>query len=276
MKSKLKNNNIFIIAGLIISFMSCKDENVIHSVNQQNLQSSHDYLLFEKTLFDIEREIEHALIATGTTKNLPMYISLNADSTDQDTLIINFGEENYLHLGHLKRGEIISIYNKFIYNSNSQITTTFNNFYINNNLIQGKMYLENNGSNQNGFPEFSLTVDSMSMYTNNGSIDISNGNYIKQLVSGYNTQYQYLDNIYKLTGNAQGNSSNNNNFSLEISDSLNMNLSCFESSSCIITEGISRLIPDGYEERIINYGDSSCDCDINAVIGEDIHPIIIN
>ena len=276
MKSKLKNNNIFIIAGLIISFMSCKDENVIHSVNQQNLQSSHDYLLFEKTLFDIEREIEHALIATGTTKNLPMYISLNADSTDQDTLIINFGEENYLHLGHLKRGEIISIYNKFIYNSNSQITTTFNNFYINNNLIQGKMYLENNGSNQNGFPEFSLTVDSMSMYTNNGSIDISNGNYIKQLVSGYNTQYQYLDNIYKLTGNAQGNSSNNNNFSLEISDSLNMNLSCFESSSCIITEGTSKLIPDGYEERIINYGNNSCDCDINAVVGEDIHPIIIN
>ena len=276
MKSKLKNNNIFIIAGLIISFMSCKDENVIHSVNQQNLQSSHDYLLFEKTLFDIEREIEHAFIATGTTKNLPMYISLNADSTDQDTLIINFGEENYLHLGHLKRGEIISIYNKFIYNSNSQITTTFNNFYINNNLIQGKMYLENNGSNQNGFQEFSLTVDSMSMYTNNGSIDISNGNYIKQLVSGYNTQYQYLDNIYKLTGNAQGNSSNNNNFSLEISDSLNMNLSCFESSSCIITEGTSRLIPDGYEERIINYGNNSCDCDINAVIGEDIHPIIIN
>ena len=276
MKSKLKNNNIFIIAGLIISFMSCKDENVIHSVNQQNLQSSHDYLLFEKTLFDIEREIEHALIATGTTKNLPMYISLNADSTDQDTLIINFGEENYLHLGHLKRGEIISIYNKFIYNSNSQITTTFNNFYINNNLIQGKMYLENNGSNQNGFQEFSLTVDSMSIYTNNGSIDISNGNYIKQLVSGYNTQYQYLDNIYKLTGNAQGNSSNNNNFSLEISNSLNMNLSCFESISCIITEGTSRLIPDGYEERIINYGNNSCDCDINAVIGEDIHPIIIN
>ena len=75
MKSKLKNNNIFIIAGLIISFMSCNDENVIHSLNQQNLQSSHDYLLFEKTLFDIEREIEHALIATGTTKNLPMYIS---------------------------------------------------------------------------------------------------------------------------------------------------------------------------------------------------------
>ena len=275
MKSKLKNN-ILIVIALIISSVSCKDENVVHSVNQQNLQSSHDYLLFEKTLFDIEREIEHALIATGTTKNLPMYISLNADSTDQDTLIINFGEENYLHLGHLKRGEIISIYNKFIYNSNSQITTTFNNFYINNNLIQGKMYLENNGSNQNGFPEFSLTVDSMSMYTNNGSIDISNGNYIKQLVSGYNTQYQYLDNIYKLTGNAQGNSSNNNNFSLEISNSLNMNLSCFESSSCIITEGTSRLIPDGYEERIINYGDNSCDCDINAFIGEDIHPIIIN
>ena len=276
MKRKLKNNCILIISILIISFTSCKDENVIHSVNQQNLQSSHDYVLFEKTLFDIEREIEHALISTGTTKNLPLYISLNTDSTDQDTLIINFGEENYLHLGHLKRGEIISIYDKFIYNSDAQISTTFNNFYINNNLIQGKMQLKNNGYNQNGFSEFSLTVDSMSMFTNNGSIDMLSGNYIKELVSGYNTQYQYLDNIYKITGNALGNSSNNNNFSIEISDSLNLNLSCFESSSCVVTGGTSMLIPDGYEERIINYGDNTCDCDINAIIGGDVHPIIIN
>ena len=276
MKRKLKNNCILIISILIISFTSCKDENVIHSVNQQNLQSSHDYVLFEKTLFDIEREIEHALIATGTTKNLPLYISLNVDSTDQDTLIINFGEENYLHLGHLKRGEIISIYNNFIYNSDAQISTTFNNFYINNNLIQGKMQLTNNGFNQNGFSEFSLTIDSMSMFTNNGSIDMLSGNYIKEMVSGNNTQYQYLDNIYKVTGNALGNSSNNNNFSVEISDSLNMNLSCFESSSCIVTGGTSKLIPDGYEERIINYGDNKCDCDVNAIIREDVHPIIIN
>lgn len=276
MKRKLKNNGILIVSILIISFMSCKDENVIHSVNQQNLQSSHDYVLFEKTLFDIEREIEHALIATGTTKNLPLYISLNVDSTDQDTLIINFGEENYLHLGHLKRGEIISIYNNFIYNSDAQISTTFNNFYINNNLIQGKMQLTNNGFNQNGFSEFSLTIDSMSMFTNNGSIDMLSGNYIKEMVSGNNTQYQYLDNIYKVTGNALGNSSNNNNFSVEISDSLNMNLSCFESSSCIVTGGTSKLIPDGYEERIINYGDNKCECDVNAIIGEDVHPIIIN
>ena len=276
MKRKLKNNGILIVSILIISFMSCKDENVIHSVNQQNLQSSHDYVLFEKTLFDIEREIEHALIATGTTKNLPLYISLNVDSTDQDTLIINFGEENYLHLGHLKRGEIISIYNNFIYNSDAQISTTFNNFYINNNLIQGKMQLTNNGFNQNGFSEFSLTIDSMSMFTNNGSIDMLSGNYIKELVSGYNTQYQYLDNIYKITGNALGNSSNNNNFSIKISDSLNLNLSCFESSSCVVTGGTSMLIPDGYEERIINYGDNTCDCDINAIIGGDVHPIIIN
>jgi len=276
MKRKLTNNSILIVSILIISFISCKDENVIHSVNQQNLQSSHDYVLFEKTLFDIEREIEHALIATGTTKNLPLYISLNVDSTDQDTLIINFGEENYLHLGHLKRGEIISIYNNFIYNSDAQISTTFNNFYINNNLIQGKMQLTNNGFNQNGFSEFSLTIDSMSMFTNNGSIDMLSGNYIKEMVSGNNTQYQYLDNIYKVTGNALGNSSNNNNFSVEISDSLNMNLSCFESSSCIVTGGASKLIPDGYEERIINYGDNKCDCDVNAIIGEDVHPIIIN
>ena len=55
-----------------------------------------------------------------------------------------------------------------------------------------------------------------------------------------------------------------------------MNLSGGESSSSMITEGIARWIPEGYEERIIKYGNNSCDCDITAFIGVYIHPIIIN
>lgn len=276
MKKIFQNKIILISTVLIVSFISCQDENVVYTTNPQNLQSSHDYLLFEKTLFNIEREIEHAFISTGTTKSFPTYTTLNSDSADQDTLIIYFGEENYLHLGQLKRGEIVSIYNKFIYNENANINTTFNNFYINNNLIQGKIQLENDGANQNGYSEFSLTIDSISMYTNNGSIDIISAIYTKELIGGFNTEYQYLDNIYKVTGNALGNSSNNNNFSVDITDSLYINLSCFEIGDCVITKGLSRLNPDGLDERLLDYGNNTCDCDINAIIGEDIYPIILN
>jgi len=102
MKKKIKKN-IFIKYVLIICLINvgCKDENLRENLDQRNIQASHDYLLIEKTIIDLEREIEHAFIATQTTKNLPYYTSLNNDTSNQDTLIINFGDENFLHLGHL-------------------------------------------------------------------------------------------------------------------------------------------------------------------------------
>ena len=98
MKKKIKKN-IFIQYILIICLINigCQDENLRDNLDQRNIQASHDYLLIEKTIVDIEREIEHAFIATQTTKNLPNYISLNSDTSNQDTLIINFGDENFLH-----------------------------------------------------------------------------------------------------------------------------------------------------------------------------------
>ena len=125
--------NILLASAILI--FSCKDENTLENLNQRNLQASQDYLLIEKTIVDIEREIEHAFISTQTTKDLPNYIILNNDTSNQDTLIINFGDENFLHLGHIKRGEINIIFNQFLYNSGAIINTTFTEFYINNKIF---------------------------------------------------------------------------------------------------------------------------------------------
>jgi len=276
MKNIIKKNN-FIKYALLISLitMGCQDENLKDNLDQRNLQACHDYLLFEKTVIDIEREIEHAFIATQTTKNLPNYTSLNNDTSNQDTLIINFGEDNFLHLGHLKRGEIIIIYNKFLYDMNSIISTTFSDFYINNNLLQGSMTSENSGINQEGNLEFNLEINNMSLNTENGIINL-NGAFTKELVSGSSSQYQYLDNIYHVLGSAEGNSVNNNNFIINITDTLKYNLSCFESSSCIITKGKVTINPSIYNERLLDYGDEYCDCEVSAIIEGENYPLILN
>ena len=276
MKNIIKKNN-FIKYALLISLitMGCQDENLKDNLDQRNLQACHDYLLFEKTVIDIEREIEHAFIATQTTKNLPNYTSLNNDTSNQDTLIINFGEDNFLHLGHLKRGEIIIIYNKFLYDMNSIISTTFSDFYINNNLLQGSMTSENSGINQEGNLEFNLEINNMSLNTENGIINL-NGAFTKELVSGSSSQYQYLDNIYHVLGSAEGNSVNNNNFIINITDTLKYNLSCFESSSCIITKGKVTINPSIYNERLLDYGGEYCDCEVSAIIEGENYPLILN
>ena len=276
MKKIIKKNN-FIKYTLLFSLITlgCQDENLKDNLDQRNLQACHDYLLFEKTVIDIEREIENAFIATQTTKNLPNYTSLNSDTSNQDTLIINFGEDNFLHLGHLKRGEIIIIYNKFLYDINSIISTTFSDFYINNNLLQGSMTSENSGVNQEGNLEFNLEINNMSLNTENGIINL-NGTFTKELVSGSSSQYQYLDNIYHVLGSAEGNSVNNNNFSINITDTLKYNLSCFESSSCIITKGQVTINPSIYNERLLDYGGEACDCEVSAIIDGENYPLILN
>ena len=68
---------VSILTLIIITSFSCKDENVLDNLDQNNLQACHDYLLIEKTIIDIEREIEHAFISTQTTKNIPNYITIN-------------------------------------------------------------------------------------------------------------------------------------------------------------------------------------------------------
>ena len=276
MKKLFKQSYITIFILIITSIMfSCQDDNLLENLDQNNLQACHDYALIEKTIVDIEREIEHAFISTQTTKNLPNYISLNNDTSNQDTLIINFGEDNFLHLGHIKRGEIIIIYNKFLYDNGANISTTFTDFYINNNLVQGNIVLSNIGFNENENLEFSLEINNLSLNTENGIINLS-GNYNKEMVEGFSTQYQYLDNVYHVSGNATGNSVNNNSFNINISDSTIHNLSCFQTSSCIITKGLTQVNPSIYDQRILDYGNGNCDCEISAIIEEENYPLIIN
>jgi hypothetical protein len=233
------------------------------------------YAKAEKTLIDIERVVESSFIATGTTKNCPSYTTRNINNSNTDTLIIDFGEVNCVNLNQLKRGKIIAIYSGYLHDSSAIINTTFNNFYINNNLIQGNMVLENLGLNINENYAFNLEVNNLSITTNNGIINL-NADYKKELIAGSTTKYQYLDDIYLITGSAIGNSVNGNDFNMLITDSLLVNNSCIESSSCIITKGKSKISPVGYQERTLDYGNNLCDCKINAEINNNSYLIVIN
>ena len=279
MKSKMKKFNmkkLLLVTVLIItSIYSCKDDNVIDNLEQQNLQSSSDYLLAEKILIDIQRIVENSLISTGTTKDCPTYTSKNNDPLNTDTLITNFGEVNCLHLDHLNRGKIITIYSAYIHDSSAIINNTFDNFYFNNNLIQGNIVLENLGTNSNQEYVYNLDINNLSITTNNGIINL-NANYKKILISGQSTKYQYQDDIYLITGSATGNSVNGNDFNMLVTDSLLLNNSCIESSSCVITKGKSTISPVGYKDRKLDYGNNLCDCNISAEINNDTHLIVIN
>ena len=61
---------------------------------------------------------------------------------------------------------------------------------------------------------------------------------------------------------------NGNGFTTNINKPLLLDLSCYGSSPCLITNGQTIINPDNYSDRIINYGDSLCDCIFKISINE--------
>ena len=62
-------------------------------------------------------------------------------------------------------------------------------------------------------------------------------------------------------------------FTMTIIDTLNINLGCLP--SCIITSGTAQISHYGYTDRIVNYNDSLCNCNVNVIIDGTTYPIVI-
>ena len=259
-------NTFLALCSIAVLLYACKDEDV----GLVSTQATQDHLLAEQTFNDVGIIVKEAFFANGINKSYPKYTIMDINSSNADTLVINYGPDNRPYLSSiLKRGKIIVTYTGKYRDSLAVITSTFDNYYINNNLIQGERVVTNQGRDSVGNMGFTIEVNNVSIVTSNGIINWSS-NRTKKWVNGQNTS-NTSDDRYKITGSANGIGVNNNSFSTEITDALNMDLDCLP--SCVIKSGTAKISPNGYADRIINYGDSLCDCNFDITINGTNYPI---
>ena len=258
---------------LTILLHSCKEGDVITTPELTSTQASQDNLTAESIFNDIGRIIEEGLINNGQNKGCPSYNLMNSNNSDIDTLIIDFGSgECPPNYGKIRTGKIIVTYTGKYNDSASVTTSTFDNYYVNNNLVEGERIITNNGRNINGNLWFTIDINNASITTPiNGTINWQS-NRNREWIEGEETQFYILDDKYRVTGTSNGNGMNGNNFIIEISDALDVDLSCLP--SCIIKSGTAIVSPEGYPERLIDYGDSLCDCNIDIIINGSTYPIL--
>ena len=136
---------ILTLTILTILFFGCREENIINNPELSSTQASQDHLTAESIFNDIDLVIKEGFINNGEAKSCPNYNLMNTDTSDIDTLIIDFGNSNCLNNGKLRRGVINVIFSGRYTDSSSVISSTFNNYYINNNLVQGEVVIINQG-----------------------------------------------------------------------------------------------------------------------------------
>lgn len=272
----MKTHRLFLSTFLLSFFIliSCQEDKIIET----GTVTSQDYIFAENLFNDVGRIVEDAFYDNGESKTCPSYTLMNADTSDMDTIVVNFGDgipDDCLSYGKERRGKIIITYTGKYRDSLSVINTTFDHYYINDNWIQGTRRVTNNGRNSNGNVNYSIEIIDASI-TGIGTIhweSIRN----REWIEGFSTFSNPFDDKYIVSGSANGNSSSGQNFEIDITEDLYINLSCFQKNTCIITSGQVELIPEGFSNRTINYGDKdSCDCNYSVTLNEDEYFIVVN
>jgi hypothetical protein len=194
----------------------------------------------------------YAILSTCAQLQFDTVNHLNPDS-----ILVNFGTNDCLCLdGRNRRGSILIIYTGKYKDSLTVITITPQNYFVEDNAIEGSKSITNLGHNASGHLVYSFS-DQLKITKPNGSKVSWNCQRQREWVFGENTPYYWPDDVYHLTGSSSGVASNGNSFSSEITTPLVriMQLGCRKH----FVSGVITLKPLAKPERILDYGSGVCD-----------------
>ncbi len=250
---------LFTVVLLLFYMQSCKKS------SQEDISYASDHTAAEQAFNDIQSIGDQAasLATSGTMdyKTTATTISGCATVTKEPGIItIDFGNTNCeCKDGRARRGKIIITYNGGYLDSGSVRTTTFDNFYQNDNKITGTKTVTYMGFNKAGQPYYKVHID--------GSVTLKSGGTITTVwdrertwTEGYNTPGDKSDDVFKTTGT--GTITRPNGSVMDI----NISLPLITAASCRWVEAGTVLfsLPGG-KTKALNYGDIP-ECDDSAKI----------
>jgi hypothetical protein len=261
MKTRNISLLVLLFAANFFLFTACNKDN--NTTNTKETAVDQNSILAERTFNDIGNYTSTAMSAgksmlkSGQTVMSPdascLQISLDLTS-EPNRLILDFGTVNCMcEDGFNRRGKIIVSFASGFNDSLTTLTTTLENFAVNDNVINGTRILKNKGHNAAGNLNWDVTVDgSIVLASGEGTITYQAA-HNTELIEGENTP-AYTDNVYSITGSANGTAITGQAFSMLITTPLISKMTCG-----YFVSGIVDITPAAEPLRTLNYGNGDCD-----------------
>lgn len=266
------------VAVISVVFISCKKEK---DDDDKETTSSKDNALAEGTYNDVANIADQASTGSlstylapdnsGYKSMLSTCATVTRDTISVPRLItIDFGSTNCLCSdGRYRRGIINVSYTGQYRDSLSTHTITFNNYYVNDNKVSGSKTVTNNGHNSAGHLTYSISV--------NGQIDKATGgtitwtsNRTREWIAGEST-WTWGDDIYLITGSANGTAATGNSFTVNITSALRKEIGCRH-----FVSGKFEMTPSGKATRYVDFGTGACDNAATVTINGHIYNVSLN
>lgn len=275
MKTKIlvKTFLFAVLFGVVIS--GCKKD------EQEDLDttSSSDNALAEATFNDVKNiadQAEQGSLTTYRMSESTSFLTHCATITRNDTvnpkvLTIDFGSSNCEgHDQRNRRGKIIVTYTGAYRDSGSTHTITFDNYYVNDNKVEGSKTVTNTGRNSAGNLTYSISVSGSIILANGKGTITWTSNRTREWVAGESTLLNWTDDAYLIRGSASGTSAAGVAYSANISTALRVQLNCR-----YIVSGVFDITPSGKVTRSINYGNGTCDAQATVTINGNVYNITL-
>lgn len=276
----------FFAIGLLlfaVFFFSCeKEEQDIDPLKDTDTEKAAnifvEYALVQKLFSDASDESVNAAIKTedmmlenGTEKNsqYPLItIEPSLDTLDwPKTITVNYGEENYLcNDERYRRGKIIfEMTNRYIYEG-TELTVSFDNYYQDDNKVEGTKLIKNEGRNENNNLVYSVVINDGIVITPDEKEIYFEQNTTREWIEGEDTPLNICDDVYLINGTQTGVSSDDVSYSIIITESLNVQVCCKW-----IRGGELDLDIQDFPTITVNFGIDECNPDaVITILNQDI------
>ncbi len=252
----------FVVATLILSiffFQSCKDDEteLTDEITAENAEKSAE---IDGISDNVSSIIEFVFILEeGIGKQsksnpflpecLTKTVVINGNSR---VVTLDFEEDCEIHNGNKLSGVVIISYVRDPDAHTSMITYEFSDFYFNDVSIAGGGTIFREKQNTNANPQSTKNQDIVITWPNNFSAHRV-GEIIDEWIEGFDTPFNWSDNVFSITGNWTTEFSNGDINTGLITTPLRRELSCPYIVSGEVT------LSHNAAEGTLNYGEGICD-----------------
>jgi archaellum component FlaF (FlaF/FlaG flagellin family) len=191
------------------------------------------------------------------------------------TVVIDFGTTNCTGSdGNNRRGVITAVFSGPYQDSNTVITVTLTNYYHNNYRIQGTQTIRNNGHNSAGHLVYNVIVNGATVTSPDGTQTSTwSTNQNREFYAGYGTNLYIYDDVYLITGSANGTSATGESYTIVVNTALTVKIGCpwVVSGNFTLTLASWPTYPISFD-----YGVGACDAAATAVLNGTTYNIVMN
>jgi hypothetical protein len=251
------------LAGIVFFLGSCSKDNNAPDTSYTAVQDD----AYAESVFDNVTNIADEAYAISSvnlksaeaTENrifLSSCATVTLDTTSfPRVMTIDFGDSNCLcNDGRYRRGKIIISFTGRYRNPGTVRTTTFDNYYVNDNQVEGTKVVTNNGFNDQHHMTWTITVNAVITLANGEGTITWKSQRTREWAEGMDTPHDRWDNVFMITGKSAGQNAKGVSWTRKITKPLEVKLACR-----FIVSGTMEIHRDGKPTRILDFGDGECD-----------------